>query len=122
MSGTKEQQVQDICRSIGTKRRHLMDIARAVQAQFGCVDGDAAETVARELGIHRVEVEGLVSFYAFLSSHPQGKVVIHLCTDIIDELKGAQAVADAPYLLLVYEQDGAQVYALRPDTAHASGD
>jgi len=95
MSGPMEQQVEDICRTIGPRRWRLMDIARAVQARFGRVDGAAMETIARQLGIHRVEVEGFVSFYAFLSSRPQGKVVIRLCNDVIDQMKGSAAVAEA---------------------------
>lgn len=37
--------------------------------------------------------------------------------DLLDEVASyaAQDVGDAPYLLLVYENDGAQVYALRPE-------
>ena len=43
----------------------------------------------------RVEVEGVVSFYAFLSEGPQGEVVIRLCDDVIDRMKGADEVAAA---------------------------
>ena len=51
------------------------------------------ETVARETGIHRVEVESTVSFYSFLSKAPQGKVVIRLCNDVIDLMAGMDEVA-----------------------------
>jgi len=40
-------------------------------------------------------VESLVSFYAFFSQKPKGKVVIRLCEDVIDEMNGAANVAKA---------------------------
>jgi [NiFe] hydrogenase diaphorase moiety large subunit len=73
----------------------MMDIARAVQAELGSVSGKAMEAIARATRIQRAEVESMVSFYAFLSKKPKGKVVIRLCNDIIDQMKGAKKVAEA---------------------------
>ena len=87
--------VQQISKDCGNDRGRMMDIVRAVQAQFGCVDGESMETIAKATGVHRVEVESCVSFYAFLSTRPKGKVVIRLCDDVIDDMKGAEHVAEA---------------------------
>ena len=95
MSEILETAVKDICRSCGNDRSRMMDIVRAVQDEFGCVSGEAMDLIAGEVSAHRVEVEGVVSFYAFLSNEPKGKVVIRLCNDIIDETKGVKRVADA---------------------------
>ena len=46
-------------------------------------------------GAHRVQVEGVVSFYAFLTARATGKVVIRLCDDVIDRMKGVRRVARA---------------------------
>jgi [NiFe] hydrogenase diaphorase moiety large subunit len=73
----------------------MMDIVRAVQDRYGCVSGEAMEAIARQIGVHRVEVQSVVSFYAFLSEQPKGKVVIRLCDDIIDQMHGADRVAQA---------------------------
>jgi [NiFe] hydrogenase diaphorase moiety large subunit len=72
-----------------------MDVVRAVQARFGCVSGEAMELIAAALSIHRVEVAAVVSFYAFLSQRPQGRVVIRVCDDIIDRMLGGERVARA---------------------------
>jgi [NiFe] hydrogenase diaphorase moiety large subunit len=85
----------EICRKFGNDRTRLMDIAIAVQERFGCVSHEAMEEIARQVKSHRVEVESLVTFYAFLSVKPQGRVVIRLCDDIVDWMKGYQAVAEA---------------------------
>jgi [NiFe] hydrogenase diaphorase moiety large subunit len=95
MAETDQQTVEQICQSCENDRTRLMDIVRAVQEQFGCVDDDSMETIARCVGCHLVEVKSVVSFYTFLSERPQGKVVIRWCDDIIDELKGSDSVAEA---------------------------
>ncbi len=73
----------------------MMDIVLAVQDRYGCVSREAMDAIARAVGSQRVEVESLVSFYAFFSTRPQGKVVIRLCNDIVDWMKGYEAVAEA---------------------------
>jgi len=95
MSEKLEAVVKRICADCGNDRHRMMDIVRAVQDEFGCVSGKAMETIAREVGVHRVEVESTVSFYSFLSTKPKGRVVIRLCDDIIDEMKGSERVAEA---------------------------
>ncbi|MCL2102552.1 MAG: NAD(P)H-dependent oxidoreductase subunit E [Syntrophorhabdaceae bacterium] len=84
-----------ICNRYENDRTRLMDIAIAVQERFGCVSYEAMEEIARAVGTQRVEVESLVTFYSFLSVKPQGKVVIRLCSDIVDWMKGYGAVAEA---------------------------
>jgi len=95
MSEILETAVKDICKSCGNDRSRMMDIVRAVQDRFGCVSSEAMDLIAGEVSAHRVEVEGVVSFYAFLSTKPKGKVIIRLCDDIIDETKGVKRVAEA---------------------------
>jgi [NiFe] hydrogenase diaphorase moiety large subunit len=95
MSRNIDTVVKSICRKYSNDRTRMMDIARAVQAELGSVSGKAMEVIAKATGAHRVEVEGLVSFYAFLSTKPKGKVVIRLCDDVIDEMKGAKNVEKA---------------------------
>lgn len=90
-----EQGVREICQACGNDRTRLMDICRAVQNQFGCVSGEAMDLIARECRCPRVEVESVVSFYAFFSDKPKGKIVIRLCDDIVDRLHGYDRVAKA---------------------------
>jgi [NiFe] hydrogenase diaphorase moiety large subunit len=90
-----DQTVTEICQKYGNDKTRMLDIARDVQAAFGCVSKDAQECVAKCVGSHRVEVEGVVSFYSFLSSEPKGAIVIRLSNDIIDLMHGAERVAEA---------------------------
>ena len=95
MSESLQAAVKSICAEHPNDRSRMMDIVRAIQTEFGCVSGEAMETVARAVDSHRVEVESVVSFYSFLSERPKGKVVIRLSDDVIDEMKGSAAVAEA---------------------------
>jgi [NiFe] hydrogenase diaphorase moiety large subunit len=87
--------VQDVCAKHGNDRTRMMDIVRDVQQEFGCVCSEALDLIAKAVDTHRVEVESVVSFYAFLSEQPKGRVVIRLCDDIIDEMSGSKHVAEA---------------------------
>jgi len=95
MSENSAAVVEEICRANGDDRTRMMDIVRAVQGRFGRVSGEAMDTIARQVGTHRVEVASVVSFYAFVSRRPQGRVVIRLCDDVIDRMSGADLVAEA---------------------------
>jgi [NiFe] hydrogenase diaphorase moiety large subunit len=72
-----------------------MDIVRSVQEKLGCVSDDAIDEIAAVVSVPRVEVEGLVTFYSFLSKEPKGKIVIRLCNDIIDRMFDVDIIAEA---------------------------
>jgi [NiFe] hydrogenase diaphorase moiety large subunit len=95
MDNRQKQFIKEACRKVGNDRTRLMDVARAVQAHCGGVNGQALDLIASELKMHRVEVESLVSFYAFLSETPKGKTVIRLCNDVVDVMNGVDRVAAA---------------------------
>jgi|GEM_PF-13782 len=95
VSESLEADVQEICAKYGNDRARMMDIVRDVQDHFGCVSGRAMELIAKAASTHRVEVESVVSFYAFLSKELKGKVAIRLCRDVINEQAGGDRVAQA---------------------------
>ncbi|NOX54362.1 MAG: NADH:ubiquinone oxidoreductase [Planctomycetes bacterium] len=94
-NGATKAAVQAICREHGNDRTRMLDILRDVQRRFGFVSDEAMDEVAEVTGCARIDVESVVSFYAFLSDRPQGRIVIRLCNDVVDELKGMPEVAAA---------------------------
>jgi [NiFe] hydrogenase diaphorase moiety large subunit len=110
MSRTREEVVTAICQAYDRDRSRLLDIARDVREQLGCVDSQAVDRISEELSIPRVEVEGLVSFYSFLYSEPQGQVRIRLCNDVPDMMKGTARIATE-----LEEELGIQVGETTPD-------
>ena len=81
--------------AFGFDRSRLLDIVEAVQRQSGYVSAEAAQAIAAGLGIHPVEVEDMVSFYAFFDRQPRGRCRIRLSNTPISIIKGAEEVARA---------------------------
>lgn len=80
--------IQKSCAHFSNDPKRMIDILWSVQDQLGWISNDTMECIARYTGSYRVEVEGVVSFYSFFKQSPQGKFVIHLCDDIIDQQAG----------------------------------
>jgi len=87
--------VESILKEFEEDRTRLMDIMLAVQQRFGHVSDEAVQTIATSLGIHAVEVEDMVSFYAFFDRQPRGRVRIRLSRTPVSFMKGANEVARA---------------------------
>lgn len=86
--------IKNICRECGNDPARMMDVALAVQKRYGSIGDDAMDTIAETLGVHRVEVASLVTFYSFLKEKPSGKIIIRLCNSIIDRMHGMDRVAE----------------------------
>jgi len=80
---------------VGGDPARLMDVARKVMLHLGRVDDAAIARIAAKLDLPPVQVEGLVTFYAFLDKKQLGEIVIRLCDDVVDRLAGYDAVAAA---------------------------
>jgi [NiFe] hydrogenase diaphorase moiety large subunit len=87
--------VEAIIGEFAADRSRLLDIVEAVQQRFGYVSDLAVAVMAAGLGIHKVEIEDMVSFYAFFDRHPRGSVRIRLSKTPISMMRGAEAVARA---------------------------
>jgi NADH:ubiquinone oxidoreductase subunit E len=77
----------------GKNRSSLIPVLQEIQARYGQISDYAMQEVADRLGIHPVEVYGVVTFYAFLSEGYHGKFVIRLCRTISCDLAGKDRVA-----------------------------
>jgi [NiFe] hydrogenase diaphorase moiety large subunit len=95
MRAESEAMVKSIVEEFAADRSRLMDIVHAVQQRFGNVSDDAVRVIATGLGIHAVEVEDMVSFYAFFNREPRGRFRIRLSKTPISFIKGAKEVARA---------------------------
>lgn len=87
--------IDRIVEKFGRDRSRLMDITRAVHAELGHLPEEAMRSIPKALGMHRVEVLDMASFYSFFSSEPKGKTVIRLCNAVVERMAGAAEVAEA---------------------------
>ena len=90
-----QDQVGLICARYDNDPHRLLDILRDVQDRFRCISRPTMQTVAAKTGLTQVAVEGVASFYAFLSLEAKGRVTIRLCDDIVDRFAGLDAVTAA---------------------------
>ncbi len=90
-----EGEIAAICESYGRDRHRMLDILREVQDRYRCIAPSTMDRIAADTGLTRIEVEGVASFYSFLSLTPKGRVTIRLCDDIVDRFSGLEEVAAA---------------------------
>ena len=84
--------IETACSRFDNDSRRMLDILWDIQNTLGWISPATMRTIAKCTDTYRVEVEGVVTFYAFFMSQPQGEFVIHLCEDIIDRHAGMLAV------------------------------
>jgi [NiFe] hydrogenase diaphorase moiety large subunit len=87
--------IEKICQQFDNDRTRLMDIVRAAHAELGYLSEEMIGQVHKALGIHRVEVRDMATFYSFFSKEPKGKIVIRLCNAVVESMKGMEEIADA---------------------------
>ncbi len=102
----------DICARFGNDPHRMLDILLAVQAQDRWISPATMVAIADATGLTRIAVEGVASFYAFLSLTPKGRVTIRLCDDIIDRFAGLEAV-----VAVFQDELGLQMGQTSPDGA-----
>lgn len=90
-----ERVISTLCADVAHDPTRLLDIARGIQDRWGHVPPEALDLVAREMRVPRIECEGLVSFYAFLSRRPAGQIPIRLCDAVIERMRGSERVGNA---------------------------
>ena len=75
-------------------RSGLIPVLQHVQKVSRHISPEAMQDIAIAFDIHPVEVQGVVSFYSFLSTEKKGKFVIRLCRTITCDMAGKEAVAN----------------------------
>ncbi|MFC2135977.1 NADH-quinone oxidoreductase subunit NuoE [Bacteroidota bacterium] len=89
------EEIEQLAEKHGQDRSALLPILQDIQRKHNYVSDHAQQEVARMLDIHPVEVYSVVSFYAFLSSTPKGRIIVRLCQTIVCDMMGKKAIVDA---------------------------
>ncbi len=92
---TLDGEIKAIAETEDNRRTRLINVVRKVQLSYGYISSEMVGMIAESLGIERVEVEGVVSFYHFLSDKPVGRYPVYLNTSTISEMMGMADVAAA---------------------------
>ncbi|MEE8591750.1 MAG: NAD(P)H-dependent oxidoreductase subunit E, partial [Spirochaetia bacterium] len=87
--------ITKVVKEYGKNPHRLMDIVRGVHEQAGYLSDDAVDGIARSLGVHRVQVVDMASFYTFFDREPAGTCTIRLSNCVVDRMHGMEEVARA---------------------------
>jgi [NiFe] hydrogenase diaphorase moiety large subunit len=86
-------EISELVAKFGNGRQALLPILQNIQKKHGYISSHSQQEVARLLGIHPVEVDGVVSFYSFLKTKIRAKYNIRLCKTISCELANKEGIA-----------------------------
>ena len=77
------------------KRGDLLDYLWSAQNAYGYVRQQDIAAASDALGVSKIEIEGVVSFYHFFHRQPAGKFTIYLNNSPVSECKGFERVKEA---------------------------
>ena len=88
----KERRIGDILADHAGREGPLLPILHAVQAEFGCVDGESEALVAHGLNLSRADVHGVVSFYHDFHAAPDARPEVQICRAEACQARGVEAL------------------------------
>ena len=76
-------------------RTELLDALWSIQNKHGYIRDQDVEDFSHALGLSKIEIEGVISFYHFFHRKPHGKFTVYLNNSIVSEFKGFDRVKAA---------------------------
>ncbi|PKL50844.1 MAG: NADH-quinone oxidoreductase subunit NuoE [Candidatus Riflebacteria bacterium HGW-Riflebacteria-2] len=87
-------EINKMAKKFDYHRSGLIPVLQYVQNISRHISPESMQDIAEAFKIHPVEVQGVVSFYSFLSIERKGKFVVRLCRTISCDMAGKEAVAN----------------------------
>ena len=81
--------IEKILSRYPTRQAALLPILWVAQETWGWISKEAAEEVARIVGVTAAHVDGVLTFYTMYNLRPVGKNLLQICTSISCHLAGA---------------------------------
>ncbi len=75
-------------------RSALIPMLLFAQDEVGYISEDLVDYLARELGLRRVQVDEVISYYSMLRRKPYGKYHLQVCTNVACQLRGGYEILD----------------------------
>ena len=86
--------IEDARKKYPTALAAVMPVVYIAQEQNGYITNEAMEEIANVLGIDKVNVLSVVTFYTMYHTKPMGKYHIQVCTNVSCMLRGAYEIWD----------------------------
>jgi NADH:ubiquinone oxidoreductase subunit E len=84
--------VQFILRRHDREKWGLIPVLQEIQETFGYIPPESIVPVAETLRIYPSQVQGVLTFYAGLSTEPKGKFVVRVCRGTACHVKGGRSI------------------------------
>jgi len=86
--------IEKILTRYPTKQAALLPVLWVAQETWGWISKEAAEEVARILGLPISHVDGVLTFYTMFNLRPVGRHLLQVCTSISCHLAGADGLVE----------------------------
>jgi len=90
--GIDPDQIQSILQRHDHEKWGLIPLLQEIQETFGYVPPETIVPVAETLRIYPSQVQGVLTFYAGLSTEPKGKFVVQVCRGTACHVKGGRSI------------------------------
>lgn len=87
-------QLEAYIASLEDPKGSLIHVLHRAQHLFGYLPMEVQLFVARKLGVSGAEVFGVVSFYSYFTTVPQGKHIVNVCMGTACFVKGSDKILD----------------------------
>lgn len=89
-----QQEVNKIIDLFDCKRSNLIQILHQLQNVYGFLPMEVLVQVSKRMDVPISEVTGVVSFYSFFSTKPQGRHTIRVCLGTACYVRGGKKIID----------------------------
>jgi NADH:ubiquinone oxidoreductase subunit E len=101
-----QQEVNQIIDLFDCKRSNLIQILHQLQNVYGFLPIESLTQVSKKMDVPLSEITGVVSFYSFFSTKPQGRHTIRVCLGTACYVRGGKKIIDKIQELLQVELGG----------------
>ena len=85
-------QVDKIIAGYRGQRWALIPLTQEIQEKVGYIPPEVIPRIAGALGLFPAQVQGVVTFYAQLYTHPRGKNIIRVCRGTACHVRGGKSI------------------------------
>ena len=89
-----QQEVSKIIDLFDSKRSNLIQILHQLQNVYGFLPIEILTEVSKKMNVPLSEITGVVSFYSFFSTQPQGRHTIRVCLGTACYVRGGKKIID----------------------------
>ena len=89
-----EQRFEKLVSQYPWKRSALIPLLLYAQDEVGYLSDEVISDIAQRVELSELEIRNVISYYSLLRTHPSGKYVVQVCTNISCMVRGAEELFD----------------------------